>query len=39
MVRCNEGGFLGFKRDTTIVNNIDGDICPKSELEKFETEV
>jgi hypothetical protein len=27
MVRCNEGGgFLGFKRDTTIVNNIDGDL-------------
>jgi hypothetical protein len=32
MVKCNEGGFLGFKRDTTIVNNIDGDLVGNRQI-------
>ncbi len=32
MVMCNKGGFLGFKRDTTIVNNIDGDLVGNRQI-------
>jgi hypothetical protein len=32
MVRCNEVGFLGCKRDTTIVNNIDRDLVGNRQI-------